>query len=62
MMKRTFCTRFYDIWVEDPTSKEIVKSLAADEGAKFLYSPSGQVIRSMQVDTLFDPTKYISIC
>ena len=28
----------YDIWVEDPTSKEIVKSLAADEGAKFLYS------------------------
>ena len=51
----------YDIWVEDPTSKEIVKSLAADEGAKFLYSPSGQVIRSMQVDTLFDPTKYIIV-
>ena len=51
----------YDIWVEDPTSKKIVKSLAADEGTQFLYSPSGQVIRSMNVDTSFNPTKYIVV-
>ncbi len=51
----------YDIWVEDPTSRKIVKSLAEDEGTKFLYSPSGQVIRSMNVDTLFNPTKYIIV-
>ena len=51
----------YDIWVEDPTSKEVIKSLAADEGTQFLFSPSGQAIRSMNVDTLFDPTKYIIV-